>query len=129
MVARNSGLKIDKIRKNFISIEETKLRVRQVFETILENCNPVSIVLFGSAARNELTPSSDIDVVVVVETSTQIKPTLKVLASKSGELGFPVDFLVIDKKNYDKKSEIGGVFFDARHEGIILFPYSQRGAD
>ncbi|NBX16368.1 MAG: nucleotidyltransferase domain-containing protein [Proteobacteria bacterium] len=117
-------MKIDKIRKNFLSVEETGLRVGQVLKLILENSSPVSIVLFGSAARNELTSSSDIDVVVIVGTVGQIKPTLKILTSKSGHLGFPVDFLVTSQSDYDKKSEIGGVFFDAKREGVILFPES-----
>ncbi len=117
-------MKIDKIRKNYLSAEETGLRVGQVLKLILENSNPVSIVLFGSAARNELTSSSDIDVVVIVGTVGQIKPTLKILTSKSGQLGFPVDFLVTSQSDYDKKSEIGGVFFDAKREGVILFPVS-----
>jgi predicted nucleotidyltransferase len=117
-------MKVDKIRKNFLSAEETGLRVGQVLKLILENSSPVSIILFGSAARNELTSSSDIDVVVIVGTVGQIKPTLKILTSKSGQLGFPVDFLVTNQSDYDKKSEIGGVFFDAKREGVILFPVS-----
>jgi predicted nucleotidyltransferase len=121
---RDRDLKIDKIRRNFISPEETKFRISQVVKTILENSSPVSIILFGSAARNELTAGSDVDVVVVVETPEQIKPTLKILASKSGQLPFPVDFVVVDEVNYEKKSEVGGVFFDARHEGIMLFPFA-----
>ncbi len=114
-------MNIDKIRKNYLSQEETNARVQQVLRLVLECCQPMQVVLFGSAARGELTASSDIDIVVVVEDSSLIKPFQKQLCASSGGLLFPVDILVADNQTYQKKSQIGGVYFDAAHEGVILF--------
>jgi predicted nucleotidyltransferase len=113
-------MNIDRIRKNFLSQQETDDRVRLVLNAILSVCTPHSVILFGSAARHELTASSDIDVVVVFLDVSDIRTSQKLLYAKSGELPFPVDFLVVDKETYDHKSLIGGALFDARHQGRIL---------
>lgn len=114
-------MNIDKIRKNFLSQQETDDRVQLVLKSILSVCQPVSVILFGSAARYELTTSSDIDVVVVFPSLLELKNAQKQLYARSGELAFPVDFILVDAQNYNQKSQIGGVLFDARHEGRIIF--------
>jgi predicted nucleotidyltransferase len=120
-------MNIDKIRKNYLSQEDTNARVQQVLRLVLECCQPMQVVLFGSAARGELTASSDIDMVVVVEDACFVKALQKQLCANSGGLLFPVDFLVTDRETYQKKSQIGGVYFDAAHEGIILFSHEKFG--
>ncbi len=79
-----------------------------------------NIILFGSAARNEMTAFSDIDLIFVVATIDDIKPTRKALSKLSIQIDWPIDLLIIDKNNFEIKSAIGGVYFDAVHEGRNL---------
>ncbi len=41
--------------------------IRQIRDRIVEACNPETIILFGSVARGETGPESDIDLLVVVD--------------------------------------------------------------
>jgi predicted nucleotidyltransferase len=114
-------MNINKIRKNYLSHQETDTRSQQLLDIILAVCRPVSVILFGSAGRYELTPSSDLDVVVVFSTVSDLKAAQKPLYAQSGALPFPVDFLLVDKDTYERKSLVGGALFDARSEGRVLW--------
>jgi predicted nucleotidyltransferase len=118
-------MNIDKIRKNFLSQQETDHRAKQLLDAVLAVCRPVSVILFGSAARYELTPSSDLDVVVVFSSKPDLKSAQKQLYAQSGTLPFAVDFLLVDSETYDKKSLVGGALFDARAEGRVLWAQGQ----
>jgi hypothetical protein len=65
-------------------------------------------------------------IVVIIERLEEIRTVQKNLCIKGGSLAFPIDFLVIDESTYSKKSEIGGVYFDAKHEGRVLFQSQRR---
>lgn len=121
MVARDREMNIDKIRKNFLSKQETDERTNLLLQMILSVCSPHQIIVFGSAARYELTTASDVDVVVVFSNLDDLKSAKKTLHASSGELKFPVDFILVDQQTYDVKSLIGGALFDARVEGRVLF--------
>jgi predicted nucleotidyltransferase len=68
--------------------------IRQFLSRIVEQFNPEKVILFGSYARGNPTPDSDVDVLVVLPSDD--KPTHKateiLLAVKHP--GYPVDLLV-----------------------------------
>lgn len=114
-------MNIDKIRKQFLSKQETDERASLLLQLILGVCSPHRVIVFGSAARYELTSASDVDVVVVFSNLDELKAARKTLHAMSGALNFPVDFLLVDRLTYEVKSLIGGALFDARVEGRVLF--------
>jgi predicted nucleotidyltransferase len=89
-------------------------------QTILNLTNPSQILLFGSAARREMTTASDLDVVVIVETPNEVKVTQKALNHLSRLLDWPVDCLVVHREMFDQRAAIGGVFAVAQDEGVTL---------
>lgn len=89
-------------------------------QTILNLANPAGILLFGSAARREMTSSSDLDVVVIVDTIGEVKPTQKALNHLSRLIDWPVDCLVVHREMFDQRASIGGVFAVANEEGETL---------
>jgi len=40
--------------------------LNEIKQRIVETANPLKIILFGSAARGELGPNSDLDILVVI---------------------------------------------------------------
>ncbi len=114
-------MNIDKIRKNFLSKQETDTRAKLLLDIIASVCKPISVILFGSAARYELTTASDMDVVVVFSNVSDLKSAQKQLYAQSGQLPFAVEFLLVDKETYERKSLVGGALFDARTEGRVLW--------
>lgn len=115
-------MNLDKIKKNYLGPEETQERVKRALSLVLICCKPQNVILFGSAARGELTASSDIDMVVVLKECLDLKSLFKILSAKKAELPFDVDFFLVDENTFAEKSQIGGVFFDAFWEGKVLYP-------
>jgi DNA polymerase sigma len=83
-----------------------------------------SIYIFGSFVRDELTAESDIDLCVIVPDSISPKQFYKDLYS-SGPVSpsWPLDLLIFRKSDYDRKSNIGGVCFDIKIDGVELYPF------
>ncbi|MBF0361911.1 MAG: nucleotidyltransferase domain-containing protein [Oligoflexia bacterium] len=89
--------------------------------TSLGKNGPIQIILFGSAARNQASVYSDIDVLIVVKRLIEIRPTIRLLSGLSCELNCALDIIVVDEEQFKRKREVGGVFFDAWNQGVILF--------
>lgn len=101
--------------------ERVEQLVASLRSAILERVTPQAIVLFGSAAAGTMTEYSDLDVVVIVENRSDIRPTSKALFDVSVSVGVPVDLLIVDEATYAQKSSIGGVYHIASEDGFILF--------
>ena len=101
--------------------EEVENLVARLLAEILRRLEPLEIILFGSAARGQMTAYSDLDVVIVIDEAHDIKPTIRKLGGVSAVLHWPVDLLVVDKRQYDVKKDLGGVFWDAHAFGTMIF--------
>ena len=77
------------------------------------------VYIFGSAARKEMTDFSDVDVIVTVRNEEQLRLARKALAGVTLEVQWPLDLLVYTDADFDAKSKIGGVCFDALNEGEL----------
>lgn len=108
------------IAQKLTSSEQENL-VRRLKEEILSLITPLRIILFGSAARREMTVGSDLDVIVIVRDPQEVKKTFKLLSQVSRKLEWPVDFLVYDSETYARKAAGGGVCQIAEEEGFELF--------
>lgn len=78
------------------------------------------IILFGSAARGEMSEASDVDFVVIFPTKVEARAGSKQF-HKNRKNFWPVDVLFVDRKHFESRSQLGGVFFIAREEGKTLF--------
>lgn len=68
--------------------------VPELTRRIVALADPLRIILFGSAARGEMGPDSDLDVLVVMPEGTNRKETLEALYREL-MIGFAKDILVI----------------------------------
>ncbi len=85
-----SGLDKDNVMTGDV---ETKT-IEDLVRRIVESVQPQKIVLFGSAARRQTGPDSDIDVLVVVPDGTHCLKTTQYLYQQLFGFGYPVDILV-----------------------------------
>ncbi len=65
---------------------------------IVEAVPPLRIILFGSAARGQMGPDSDLDVLVVVPGGTHVGRAVEDIYMKVG-LGVPKDVVVITESD------------------------------
>ena len=107
----------------------TEALIGRVCERIVAVCRPEAIYLFGSAARGEAGPGSDLDLLVVMALPDGTKPY-----EKAGELRrlfdgwrVPLDILVQTPKAFaEARSMLGHLAYTATHGGRLLY---RRAAD
>jgi uncharacterized protein len=85
--------------------------------------NPRRVILFGSRARGDARPDSDIDLLVVVDDDAPAeKVTLRAgVASRHGYHN-PVDVIPVREATFQRKARIPGILSRAAAlEGIIVY--------
>jgi predicted nucleotidyltransferase len=99
--------------------------IDQVVEQIVEKFKPQKIILFGSYARGNPRPESDVDLLVVMKTSQKAsKKSLKIRR----HLGvmFGLDLVVYTSKRLKERVDMGDWFLrDILKEGKVLYESSR----
>jgi predicted nucleotidyltransferase len=94
--------------------------IREEIAAILSSCKPKSVFLFGSAARDEMTDSSDIDLLVVVADGSDLKGIKQKYYCRRKTHTWPVDIIFLEQTDFDRKCQVGGVAMICKQEGILL---------
>jgi uncharacterized protein len=100
--------------------------IDQVVEQIVEKFRPQKIILFGSYARGNPRPESDVDLLVVMK--TQNKKRIQSLEMRR-HLGvmFGLDLIVYTSKRLKERVEMGDWFLrDVLKEGKVLYESRSR---
>ena len=69
--------------------------VAQLVGEITAAVDPLRVVLFGSAARGTMRPTSDLDVLVVMPNGTHRRRTARILYQHLWEVRAPTDIVVV----------------------------------
>ena len=100
----------------------TDAQQRDLIRRITETANPLRIILFGSDARDESGPESDIDLLIVVADGTHRLDTVQAIYRNLVGLKFAVDVVVAtetDIINY--KDTPGLIYREALKDGRLLY--------
>jgi len=96
--------------------------VDELVRRIVEEVHPLRIFLFGSAARGEVRPNSDIDVLVVMPPGIHRRRTAQLLYQNIIGLGVPFDIVVATQEDLEKhKSKIGLIYRTILKEGREIY--------
>ena len=112
--------KLDKDRAAQIIAEESG--------RILDACRPAHLLLFGSAARNELRESSDLDFIAIFQNCKQITEAKESYYRTLSPNRIAVDLLFFTEQEFWERSKRGGVCFVAVNEGRFIFSNGIKGA-
>lgn len=77
-------------------------------------------LLFGSAARDDFSTESDIDVLLVFKSQHLLEQAKLKLYGVRPYSEWPFDWILKTEEDFDKRSEIGGVCYIAKREGKRL---------
>jgi len=104
------------------TMQHTSKTIDNLIERIVDAVHPIRIILFGSAARGEMGPNSDIDVMVVVPDGTHRSNTVRYLYKQIFGFGFPVDILVVTPGVLEQhKDNIGLIYRSVLAEGKEVY--------
>jgi predicted nucleotidyltransferase len=99
-----------------------KPTIEKVVNRIVQAVHPLRIILFGSAARGEMGPDSDLDVLVVMPNGTHRLKTMRFLYQQIAGVGFPVDILVTTPNQLEEhKNNIGLIYRTVLTEGKEVY--------
>jgi|APSaa5957512622_1039677.scaffolds.fasta_scaffold09552_2 uncharacterized protein len=102
-----------------VSIEKVR---DEAVRRIVEVAEPQKIIVFGSAARDELGPESDLDLLVVVSTGKHRRKTAQKIYRHLIGLGFAVDIVVATEDDIEQyKDSDGMVIHKALEEGQVIY--------
>lgn len=92
----------------------------RVADRIVERCDASRVVLFGSVARGDDGPDSDIDLLVVMPIIGRRHDTSVRVLNELRDLPVPVDITVVDPAHLDEEASVPGVVRAAMREGRVL---------
>jgi len=108
----------------------TKLRTRKtrqeeiqkMVELIVERFHPEKIILFGSHARGEAGPDSDVDLLIVMPVKGSRREKAVQIGVALQDIRVPKDIIVTTPENFEWRKEISGtVERPADREGMVLY--------
>ena len=89
---------------------------------IAEAIDPLQIILFGSWARDERGPHSDIDLLIVQESDLPRPQRYAQVRRLFWGMGIPMDILVYTPEEYARYQSVPGSFtHTVAHEGKVLY--------
>lgn len=89
---------------------------------IVSTAHPRQIVLFGSAARDQLGPHSDLDLLVVMPSGVHRRKTAQLIYRRLIGVDFPIDVVVVTQEDVEEfKGHAGTVIRPALAEGRIVY--------
>lgn len=91
-----------------------------VVRRIVEIAHPRRIILFGSAARGQMGPHSDLDVLVVMPDGVHRRDTARQINRALLRLGVPTDVVVVTESDVRRYAD---------EESLVLCPALREGRE
>ena len=104
-----------------MNAENVEQRVREVVSRIVSEFSPSLVLLFGSRARGDSRPDSDVDLIVVWRDENPPPKRSAAVRLALGRVGFPMDLAVVTPSEFARFREWRGhVLHSAAREGVVL---------
>lgn len=96
--------------------------IEEAVRRIVDEAHPIQVVLFGSAARGDLGPDSDLDLLVVMPDGTDRLDTAYRLHRRLRHLGWAKDIVVALESDVEAlRDNPSMVIHTALNEGKVLY--------
>jgi len=96
--------------------------VRHIVERIAARFRPQRIILFGSHARGEETPDSDVDLLVVMEVRGSCRRKANEIDLALADRTVPMDLIVLTPQQFERQKDVvGTIAHEASREGRVLY--------
>ncbi len=106
----------------------TQERIDEAVRRIVEAVNPLRVVAFGSWARGESRPDSDLDIAVILDEASNVEQARMLYMTVHG-IDMSMDILTPTLEHHLKFSvSPNSVHGDIKRDGIVLYDREQEGS-
>jgi predicted nucleotidyltransferase len=93
----------------------------EIVRRVVEAIAPEKIILFGSAAREDMGPDSDVDL-LVVKSGVHRRETARIITRQLIGVPIPIDVIVARPEDIERHGDtIGLIYRPALREGRIVY--------
>lgn len=106
-----------------LKTEETREeKIQKMVDRIVEQFHPEKVILFGSHARGEAGPDSDVDLLVVMQVEGSRREKAVQIGVALQDIRVPKDIIVTTPETFEWRKEISGTIErPAYREGMVLY--------
>lgn len=102
--------------------KSVKKQIRQMVRRIVREFDPDKVILFGSHARGEASPDSDVDLLVVMPVEGSKRAKQLEIRIALHDIHVPKDIIVSRSEEFQwRKNTVGTIEYPAVHEGEVLY--------
>jgi predicted nucleotidyltransferase len=103
-------------------MEARSKTIDELVQRIVEEVRPLRIIPFGAAAKGNVGPSSNIDLLVIMPEGVHRRRIAQFLYQKISGLGVPFEIIVAKPEDLQKqKNNIGLIYRTTLHEGREVY--------
>jgi predicted nucleotidyltransferase len=96
--------------------------IQEIVRRILSVTKPDKIILFGSAGTGQMTPDSDVDLLIVESDSSNQRDEYVRVSRALRDLPYPFDVHFINTQWFEEsKDVIGGIAYPAHRYGKVIY--------
>lgn len=100
----------------------TQAQIKRMVKRIAQKFHPEKIILFGSHARGEAGPDSDVDLLIVMPFKGSKLNKAVEIGVALGNRPFPMDIIVTRPEDFAwRKDFVGTIEYPAAREGKVLY--------
>jgi len=100
----------------------SRIGVDEIVRRIVDAVEPERVILFGSAARGDAGPDSDLDLMVVKAGDYRTRPMAVRVRRAVGDAGRPIDVVVVRPDDLERFRDTPGlVYRSALREGQVVY--------
>jgi uncharacterized protein len=99
----------------------TRAHIGRMVKRIVKQFDPEMIILFGSHARGDAGPDSDVDLLVVMEVEESVREKRLEIRGALHDIPVPLDIIVTPPADFAwRKDIVGTIEWPAAREGKVL---------
>ena len=101
---------------------EIRQTIDRMVRRIAEHFQPEKIILFGSHARGNAGPDSDVDLLVVMRIDGSRRDKATDIDRALGDRELPLDVLVVTPEDVERyRDAVGSIIYPALRQGRVLY--------